>query len=187
MTAAMDLDADAAIAADPDAPVQRRVEALVRAVRAVSLRRSPVPAALADAVDDLALVDAAVAMQRAGAVCAALVQLGDREDLATTRKRIVRRLVAGGATGLPLAGLAIAIGDVAPGAALAAREYATHIAPLVHRLPPHRLVGAFLAWLAGQPDLAVAAVLRAIDAPWDALFAHADPAHAARLRSILAP
>jgi len=187
MTDAMDLDADAAIAADPDAPARSRVEALVRVVEAVSLRKLPVPAVLADAVDDLALVDAAVAMKRAGAVCAALHQLGDRPELATTRKRIVRRLVAAGAGGLPLADLAIAIGDVAAGAALAAREYQTHIAPLVHRLPPHRVAGAFLAWLAEQPDLAVASVLNKLDAPWDALFAHADPAHAARLRSILAP
>ena len=187
MTAAMDLDADAAIAADPDAPARARVEALVRVVEAVSLRDLPVPAVLADAVDDLALVDAAVAMKEARAVCAALHQLGDRPELATTRKRIVRRLVAAGVTGLPLAGLAIAIGDVAPGASLAARDFREHIAALVPRLPPQRMVNAWLAWLADQPANAAAAILRAVDPPLEELLAHADPAHAARLRSILAP
>jgi hypothetical protein len=187
MTAAMDLDADAAIAADPDAPVQARVEALSRVVEAVSVRDLPVPEALADAVDDLALVDAAIALKRAGAVCAALHQLGDRPELATTRKRIARRMVAAGVIGLPLAGIAIAVGDVAAGSSLAARDFREHIAPLVPRLPPHRLVNAWLAWLADQPDIAVAMILRAVDPALDALLAHADPAHAARLRSILAP
>jgi hypothetical protein len=192
MTCAMDLDALAAIAADPDAPVRTRVEALVAVVEQVSRRRVDPPAALADALDDLALVDAAVAQKRAGAVCAALVQLGEAPELATMRKRIVRRLVAAGATGLPLAGLAIAVGDVGPGANLAVRELATHVVPLVTRLPPHRLVDATIRWLAEQPDTAIAAILGKLDVNIDALLAHGTNSEAvarvrALARSILAP
>jgi hypothetical protein len=183
MPGGMDLDAAAAIAADPDAPARARVDALVEVVETCSRRRVPPPTALVDAIDDLALVDAAIAWRKAGAVCAALIQLGPRPDLATTRKRIVRRLVAARVTGLPLAGLAISIGDEAAGVLLATRELAEHIVPLVPRMPPHPLVGAALAWLAAQPPGATAAILGGLRVSLEELLAHAaNPGDAEALR-----
>ncbi|HEV7555285.1 MAG TPA: hypothetical protein VGO00_07525, partial [Kofleriaceae bacterium] len=102
-----DLERAARIAADPDAPMAARVDALARVVDEASLRGVAIPDAVADAIDDVALVDGATGSGRAGAVIAAVVLLGPGPELASSRRRIVRRLVAAGATGIALAGLAI--------------------------------------------------------------------------------
>lgn len=188
----MDLDAAAAIACDPDAPVRNRVEALVQVVETVALDDLTIPVRIADAIDDLALIDAAISMRRTSIVCAALHQLGTRADLASTRKRVVRRLIAAGAGGIELAGLAIDIGDVLPAATLAAKDFETHIVPRLAGGPPDAIVGAWLGWLADQPDIAVVAVLRRLAqlalgtlGTFDALFAFAtNPARSARLHSL---
>ena len=182
---AMDLDAAAAIACDPDLPVRQRVQALIDIVETVSVRDATIPDRVGDAIDDLALVDAAVAMKHASAVCAALHQLGPRPDLVTTRKRVVRRLIAAGVGGLALAGLAIDIGDVQPGAALAARDFDEHIAPRLVFAPSDAIVEAFLGWLAEKPDVALAAVLRQLASrvAFEELFAFTkNPTRSERLR-----
>lgn len=188
----MDLHAATSIACDPDAPVRARVEALVQVVETVALDEVAIPARIAEAVDDLALIDAAIAMRRTSVVCAALHQLGARPEVATTRKRVVRRLVAAGAGGIELAGLAIEIGDVVPAAGLAARDFDASIIPRLDRPPPDAVVGAWLGWLGDQPDIAVVAVLRRLAQSalgklggFDALFRFStNPARAARLQSL---
>ncbi|HEV7556518.1 MAG TPA: hypothetical protein VGO00_13725, partial [Kofleriaceae bacterium] len=103
--------------------------------------------------------------------------------LVSSRRRVVRRLVAAGATGIALAGLAIAIGDVAVGARLAARDYRESIAPRLGR--DDALVRAWLGVVSEQPDEAVVAILRALvdaGASLDQLFAHAPTDRLARLR-----
>ncbi|NVB83764.1 MAG: hypothetical protein HOV81_35645 [Kofleriaceae bacterium] len=191
----MDLHAAAAIAADPDKPGRARVDALVQVVRLVSVTEQPIPDCIADAVDDLALVDAAVSRGAANAVCAALHQLGARPELATTRRRVVRRLIAAGVTGISLAGLAAEIGDCAAGASLAVRDFDDHVAARVTRLPPDLIVSSWLSWLAAQPDELALAALRTLvsrDVKLVAVLEHAsNPRHADRLhalvRSILPP
>lgn len=185
----MELARVAAVAADPDSPIAARIAALVTVVEAVSVEGAAIPDAIADAIDDLALVDGAVLARQGSAICAALHQLGARPDLETTRRRVVRRLIATGVKGLALAGLAIEIGDVAPGAALAVADYHDQIAPRVAR-GGDPIVDAWLAWLAAQPELAAAAVLRQLavrGVALDAVFACATkPDRIARLR-VLAP
>ena len=149
-----EFSAIAALAADPDEPAGARVVALAAVVEACAVCDLGVPEVLADAVDDLALVDAALVRGQPGAVIAALIGLGARADLATTRRRVVRRLVAAGATGLPLAGLAIAIGDVDAGVALAVRDHDRHVAGR----GDDPIVRAWRAWLAAQPEHARRAI-----------------------------
>jgi hypothetical protein len=186
MMAAMDLGRSAAIAADPDAPLLDRVRAFVAAVERVSLGAGAPPESLADAVDDIALVDAVVAARRPDVVCAALRQLGERPELATTRRRVVRRLVVLGATGLPVAGLALEIGDLDTGARLAARDFVEHVAPRAGRIVPDPLVRAWLAWLARLEANAFRAVLGALiasGAELSAVLSHATDLDAARIAS----
>jgi hypothetical protein len=155
-----DIARAARIAADPDAPARARVDALVQVVEAVSLRGIPIPDVIADAVDDVTLVDAAVALKRAGVVCAALHQLGPRPELESTRRRVVRRLIAAGASGTNLAALAFEIGDLSPAVTLATRDFEEHIAPRLGGARPNMIVDAWLGWLADQSDAAVTGVLR---------------------------
>jgi hypothetical protein len=171
-------------AADPDAPPRARIAALAAVVEAVSLHGLAIPDAIADAVDDPALIEAAIGQRQTSAICAALHQLGPRAELATTRRRVVRRLVAAGATGTNLADLAFQIGDLAAGVTLAVRDHDDHVVPRLASPPPDPIAEAWLTWLADQPDPAVAAVLRAIAArgPLDPLLRHAG-AHAGRLRT----
>jgi len=178
------MDELAAVAADPDAPIAKRLAALSAIVDQVAIRGMAPPDQLAEAVDDLALVDAALATGQTHDVCAALHQLGPRPELATTRKRVVRRLVAAGADGLALAGLALAIGDVPVGARLAADDYAKHIVPRLLRLAPDPLVGAWARWLVTRDPVAgaaVAAALRANGADLTALAVHATAVDRAKL------
>jgi hypothetical protein len=186
MMPSMDLDAVARTAADQDASLRSRVDALITVVERVSVYGVPIPEAIVVGLDDLDLVDAAHASGRANAVCAALHQLGPRHDLESTRKRVVRRLVARGAQGISLAGLAIEIGDVLPGSKLAAREFEELIAPRLSIAGDH-VVRAFLSWLAEQPDTAVAAVLRQLAGTTSLaeLVAHADPVHHARIATMV--
>jgi len=180
-----DLERTARIAADPDAAVMTRVDALAHVVDVVSLGAGPIPdaihAALAEAIDDLALVDAAISARHAGAVIAAVVLIGPQPQLASSRRRVVRRLVAAGGTGIALAGLAISIGDVASGVTLFVRDYRDSIVPRLDdwRLGSHALVGAWLAIVAEQPDDAALAILGALEASGaslDQLCAHAPDA-----------
>lgn len=187
--AGMKLDAATAIACDPDAPARARVEALETVVETVSIEEVEIPERIVAALDDPTLVNAAIAMRKTSAVCAAFHQLGDRAELASTRKRVVRRLVAAGATGIELAGLAISIGDVVPGATLAVREFETAIAGRIAGGPPDVIVGAWLGWLADQPDTAAVAVLRRLalgqSTDFDTLFAFAtNPTQSGRLRGL---
>jgi hypothetical protein len=153
--------------ADRDAPIATRIDALTAIVGAVAIGRGDLAGALADAVvdalDDLGLVDALVARGRADVAVAALHQLGVRADVDSTRRRLVRRLLAAGVSGLPLAGLAIAIGDHAAGVALAVRDYRAHVAVRVARLPPDPIAAAFAHWLADQPEPVRRAIAAAID------------------------
>jgi hypothetical protein len=183
----------ARVAADPDAAPRARVAALVAVVEAVSLHGLAIPDVIADALDDATLIDTAIATKQTAAVCAALHQLGRRPDLETTRRRVVRKLVAAGAGGTNLADLAFQIGDLAAGANLAVRDYHDHI---VSRLGDHvasvdrsRVVGdpvveAWLTWLADQSDAAATAVLRMLTSRGVSiamLLAHADRQRAERL------
>jgi len=153
------VDAVAGLAADPDAPVAARVVALVAVIEAIGEHDAPVPEAVADAIDDLALVDGALALGRAALVCAALHALGERPDLETSRRRVVRRLVAAGAGGLPLASLALAIGDRAAGAAVAVRDFDARIAPRLPCEPGDALAAGWARWLARLADADAAAVI----------------------------
>ncbi len=176
----------ARVAADPDAPVRARVAALVAVVEAVSLAELAIPDTIADALDDGTLIEAAIKERQTNAVCAALHQLGPRSDLASTRKRVVRRLVAAGATGTNLADLAFQIGDLAAGATLAVRDLDDHLIARLARPRPEPIVEAWLGWLAEQSDAAVTAVLRMLVARGDSLdrlLAHAGPS-GTRLRAL---
>jgi hypothetical protein len=166
------LDAVAWLAIDRDAPARVRLVALRAVVEAASLRDKPIPEILIEVVDDLAIVEAAVAHGFTDAICAALIKLGPRPDLVSTRRRAVRKLIAQGASGLPLAGLAFDLGDLISGALLASKDYAKYVEPLVGRPAPEPMVRAYLAWLTSlEKDQAVLAVLTAV---WPApkLFDH---------------
>lgn len=178
------LAAVAALAADPDAPVVARVVALGAIVDACALRDLAPPDDLAGALDDLALVDAAVTLGRSVAVCAALTLLGAHPELVTTRRRVVRRLLARGVVGLPLGLLALRLGDVTVGVGLVARDYHAHIAPRIGQPAPDALVAAWLAVVAGLPAAARVATWRGLAlgaAPRAELLAHARPEIAAQL------
>jgi hypothetical protein len=182
----LDLDATAALAADPDRPTSTRVRALISVVERVSLDAGALPEAIADALDDVVLVDAVVAARRADVVCAALHRLGARSDLASTRRRVVRRLVAAGASGLALAGLAVAIGDRDAGVQLAVRDFSEHIVARARSLAPDPMVRAWLAWLAKLDETASRAVirtLRARDLTLAAALEHATDVDAALIAS----
>lgn len=182
----MGLSAEAAIVADRGASLVARLKALATIVETVSIEEVPIPEAVVDALEDSTLISAAVAMKQVDAVCAALKLLGPRPELASTKMTIVRKLIAAGGGGIPLASLAFSLGDIAAGSTLAARDFAQHIVP---RLPavPDPVVGAWLAWLADQTDAAASAVLRHILArgtELDRMLAHANPSHDSRLRSL---
>ena len=155
----MDLEAAARTAADQAQPLRSRVAALISAVEGATIHGVALPEAIVDALDDLQLVDAVHASGRANAVCAALYELGPRPDLESSKKRVVRRLIAHGASGISLAGLAIEIGDVQPGARLAVREFEAEVAPRL-ALERDHVVHAWLSWLSDQPDTAIAIILR---------------------------
>jgi hypothetical protein len=184
----MDLDAATAIVCNPDAPVRQRVDALVRVVEGVSLADTAIPPRIANALDDPSVIDAAIAMRRTSSVCAALHHLGPAPELSSTRKRVVRRLVAAGAGGIELAGLAIDVGDVVPGANLALRDYESAIVPRLAGGPPDPVVSAWLAFLSDQPDTAAVAILRRLSTAGhdiDRLLTFsANPTHAARLATL---
>jgi hypothetical protein len=177
------IDRDARLAADPDAAIPARVAALVRVVEGTSLLGTVIPPVIAEAIDDGALVDAALATRRAGAVIAAVVLLGPDPALVSSRRRVVRRLVAAGETGIALAGLAITIGDVSAGVALVVRDYREAIVPRLGawRFTPRQpasdpVIGAWLGLVAEQPDPAATAIVRALadaGASLEVLFVHA--------------
>lgn len=174
--------------ADRDASGADRVAALQRVVAGLAVADGPAPAEirdlLADALDDLALVDAAVARKQSGAVCAALHAAG--EPTSPSTRRVVRRLLAAGAAGLPLADLAIAIGDVAVGANLARHDYYAHVASHVENLPPDSIARAFAHWLADLPEQAGRTVAARLECDLVALAAHASkPGAADRLRALV--
>jgi hypothetical protein len=99
---------------------------------------------------------------------------------------VVRRLLAAGASGLPLADLAIAIGDVAAGATLARHDYHAHVAEHVENVPPDPIARAFAHWLAGLPEQAGQVVAARLACDLVQLAAHASRAGAAdRLRSLV--
>ncbi len=176
------VDAVAALAADLDAPIAARVVALVAVVEAIAVTGGAIPDAIADAIDDLALVDGALAMARAASVCAALHALGPRDELTSTRKRVVRRMIAAGAPGLPLAQLALEIGDRAAGAGIAARDFTARIAPrLAAADPGDAIAGAWARWLARLDDDDAAAVLAARADVAQLLLPHANLAVHARV------
>ena len=182
----MGLTAEAAIVADRDASLVARLKALAAIVEAVSVEEVPMPDSVVEALEDATLIGAAVAMKQVDAVCAALHLLGPRPELASTRKTIVRKLIAAGAGGLGLASLAFSLGDIAAGSTLAARDFAQHIVPrLAGASDP--VVGGWLAWLAEQSDPVASAVLRHVLArgtELDRMLVHANASHADRLRTL---
>ena len=178
-------DALAAVAADLDAPLPVRITATAALVEAAAIGDVDVPPALADALDDLAFVDGAVAAKRGSVICALLHYLGAGPDLASTRRRVVRRLVVAGHTGLPLAGLALQIGDLAPGALLAAADFSAVIAPRLANLAPDHDVAAWGRWLVNLPTPAAQAVVVALGDRVRGLLRHAAPTEATRISAML--
>ncbi len=176
----------AALAADPDAPLAARVVALAAVVDAVAVTDARMPDAIAEALDDLGFVDGAHAMGRTAAVCAALHVLGARDEVASTRRRVVRRLVAAGVVSLPLAELALVIGDRAAGASVAARDFTAQIAPRLPATPGEPAAAAWARWLARLDDDDAAAVLGARADIAQLLVPHANAAVRDRVRWLAA-
>lgn len=183
----MALIREATILADRDASLVARLKALATIVEVVSVEEVEMPDIVSDAIQDSTLISAAVAMKQTNAVCAALQLLGNRPELASTRKSIVRKLVAAGATGLNLAALAFQIGDLKPAATLVARDFVENIVPRLSA--PDHVVGAWLAWVAARSDAELTAIvnqLSARGAQLELLYRHAvNPAHAERVRAVV--
>ena len=175
----------AAVAGNLDAPLPVRIAATAALVDAAAIGDLAIPIELADALDDLGLIDAAVVAQRASVICAALHYLGPRPELASTRKRIVRRLVAAGHKGLPLAGLAMQVGDLAAGALLAVADFTASIAPRTANVVPDPGVAAWGRWLVNLPGPAALAVVTALGDRVVGLVRHATPQEASRISAML--
>ena len=175
----------AAVAADRDAPLPVRMAAVAALVEAQAVGDLEVPGELAEALDDLALVDAAVTSGRGATICAALHALRGRIGV-TSLRRVVRRLVVAGLTGLPIAGLSLEIGDLATGSSLAVRDFTADVSPGLHRIAPDPDVATWIRWVLGRPPAAARAVLHALGDQVTPLLVHASPTERARISGILA-
>jgi hypothetical protein len=132
----------AEIAADPDEPATRRAVALAAATGAIAIVDARAPDLLGDAIDDNAVIDAAIAAGVGHALTAAAAQLGDRVD-PSSRRRLGRRLVAAGVGGTNVVELLAVAGDHEAAATAAAADLEARIAP---RLRAGDVGGDVIVW-----------------------------------------